>query len=117
MLKSYIKFWRGYVNWNGNASRKEYWIATLINILIINSVIILCTLYSKISGDTYGPAFFLIFLLTLFLITLIIPSVSLIIRRLNDSGIHWSWIFIVVLPILGIVILFILNQMPSKNEK
>ena len=116
MLKAYKNFWRGYINWSGRASLLEYWQDIIINILILLFVLILTVLYSKFTGDIYGPAFLLLFSLPIYFVSIVTPFISLIIRRLRDSAFHWSWIFFLIIPFVGWLILFIINQFPSKMD-
>ncbi|MDR0834574.1 MAG: DUF805 domain-containing protein [Candidatus Symbiothrix sp.] len=120
----YTKPWHQYADFRGRARRKEYWIFSLVNSLII--------------GLTLGLGFGLMFaggmgasetiavvglILTilggLFSLAAFIPSLAVAIRRLHDSGKSGWWYLICLVPCVGGLILFIfmlLDSEPSENQ-
>ena len=116
MLNSYKNFWKGYTNWSGKTSRWEYWQNIIFNIVILFLFLVLLVIYSKFTGDTYGPAFLLLFSLPIYFILIITPYISLSVRRLRDADFHWVWIFLLLLPFAGWLAIFVLNQLPSRQE-
>ena len=52
---------------------------------------------------------------TVYSLAVIVPGVTLTIRRLNDIGKSWPWIFISFVPCVGGIILLVFCLMDSKN--
>ena len=46
-----------------------------------------------------------------------IPGLSIVIRRLHDTGRSWPWIFISLIPFAGGIILIVLMAMPTENPR
>ena len=82
-------FFTNYVNFTGRASRREFWFGFLFQILVILL--------------TIGIPF----IRYLVPLALIIPNLSLKIRRLHDIGQAWYWLLIVLVPVAGIVVLIV----------
>ena len=116
MLNSYKNFWKGYTNWSGKTSRWEYWQNVIYNIFILFFILVLLVTYSKFTRDTYGPAFLLLFSLPIYFASIITPFISLIVRRLRDADFHWAWVFLLLIPFAGWLVVFVLNQLPSKQR-
>ena len=65
-----------YLNFNGRARRKEFWMFTLVHLIIIFLLLFL----------RMWPLFIIYFLLT------VIPAVGVGIRRLHDTGRSVWWV-------------------------
>ena len=76
-----------YLNFNGRARRTEFWMFTLVHLIIIFLLLFL----------GIWPLFIIYFLLT------VIPAVGVGIRRLHDTGRSGWWILAANVPILFIV--------------
>lgn len=88
----YIKFWKNYTNFSGRARRSEYWYVVLANILI-----------SLVSLIPYiGAA-----VSALYTIAIIVPTLALIVRRLHDFGKEWYYIFFMLIPLAGQIIMLV----------
>ena len=48
-------------------------------------------------------------------IVLFTPSLAVKVRRLRDAGIHWAFIFLHFVPMVGRFALLVLLAMPSKE--
>lgn len=137
MFKSYGKFWKNYVDFSGKTKRKDYWLAFLMNvivnlILIIPSAFIIAKMVA--SNETYafttasGEFTFniastpesnwlsiLLMVFSIFNLIIIIPSISIAVRRLRDAGYHWAFIFIGLIPFIGRIALIVLMCMPTSD--
>jgi len=86
----YLRGWKGYVDFNGRASRKEYWVFILANILLSMllgfTVALLLALAGSRSAAFYGSA-----VQTLFWLVFTIPSVAVGIRRMHDINRSGWW--------------------------
>ena len=59
----------------------------------------------------------LVYLFPLYVLAMIIPSLSVSIRRLHDTGHSGWWYFIIIIPLIGPVWLFVLLVTDSKPEE
>ena len=107
-MQEYINMWKNYANFSGRTSRRGYWMAFLFN--VIAGFIV-----GFISGflSVFIPAMTIIG--TLYTIVMIVPGLSITIRRLRDAGRHWAWIFINLVPLVGSIILIVQLCKPSAS--
>ena len=95
IIDHYMDMWRNFANFSGRTSVPGFWWATLAN-LIVGFVLG----FVPYVGYLYG-------------VLVLVPVVALIVRRLNDAGKHWAWIFIYLVPLVGWIILIIMLCKPS----
>ena len=89
---AYKDFWQNFNDFKGHTSRKEWWYVQLANIIV---TLITLPLFSAITGfNIYG-------------IVCILPQIAIDLRRLNNFGKDWKWIFINLVPFLGWFLWFI----------
>jgi uncharacterized membrane protein YhaH (DUF805 family) len=99
----YVATLQKYVEFNGRARRKEYWIFTLVNFAI--SVIL------AVLG--------LDFISTLFGLAVLLPGLGVSIRRLHDIGKTGWWLLIAFVPLVGLIVLiyfFVQEGDSGSNE-
>ena len=82
-------FFVNYVNFTGRSTVSEYWWAFLFNFLVS-----LCTSWIPVVGQLIS-------------LGLLIPGLALGIRRLHDTGKHWYYIFMGLIPLAGFIILIV----------
>ncbi|RUT69696.1 DUF805 domain-containing protein [Flavobacterium cupreum] len=103
MIEWYKKVvFENYANFNGRARRSEYWYYALATIII--SIIL------EILDYTIGMAFDmgkLGILRGLYSLAVFIPGLAVMIRRLHDVGKSGWFIFILFIPLVGIIWFFI----------
>ncbi|API93977.1 DUF805 domain-containing protein [Virgibacillus pantothenticus] len=132
-MKWFIKCLKNYATFRGRARRKEFWMFTLVYMLILFASVLLLSLVSPelLSDDqtAYGTSStdadlgigggILTFLLTIFYISMILPSLAVTVRRLHDTGKSGWWYFIIFIPFVGWIILtifLILDSEPNENK-
>lgn len=114
----FSRFFRGALCYEGKASRREYWIVTLVwTVLTVIAGAVLVH-YSTIPSP--GPNFDLTMLvswITFLIIELImvIFFLPLTIRRLRDAGFHWWIVLLSFIPLMGFMVMMILCAMPSYS--
>lgn len=96
-----------YVNFSGRATRMEYWMFVLINVVIAFVIGIMDGIIFK--GEHQ-------FLSTLYSIFIFLPSLAIGVRRLHDSGRSGFWYFVNLIPGIGQIIFVVLMCLPSKNS-
>lgn len=99
----YLKVLKQYADFKGRASRKEYWMFFLFNVIFSIAAMTLDNILGlTISGIPYGPLY-LIYILAVF-----IPGLAVSVRRLHDVG-KSGWMFLIALiPLIGAIWLLIL---------
>ncbi|WP_353943425.1 DUF805 domain-containing protein [Streptomyces sp. HUAS MG91] len=100
----YFKALRNYFGFRGRASRKEYWMYMLFNLVILYALWGLGTaLDQPVYSFTYALA-------------VTIPTVAAGVRRLHDAG-HTGWLMLLVLvPLAGGIALIVLLAKESRPE-
>ncbi|MFZ5950793.1 MAG: DUF805 domain-containing protein [Candidatus Rifleibacteriota bacterium] len=106
-MEIYFKPWTNFANFEGRASRKEYWTFVLINIAI-NIAFSIMAKQVSIIGLAGG----------LFSLAIIIPSLAVAVRRLHDTGKSGWAILVGIIPVIGwlIALVFMLQESSGDNE-
>ena len=99
MLSFYPQFWTQAFDFEGRTSRIDYWKIVLVN-LIIGSVL------AKVSPSA---VYFV------FVVASICPGLAMNIRRIRDTGRSWQWIFISLIPFVGVLWLLWIELQPSAD--
>ncbi|MEG2173935.1 MAG: DUF805 domain-containing protein [Oscillospiraceae bacterium] len=101
----YIKVIKNYFNFSGRARRKEYWMFALFNIIISfvlkmvdQGIGLSITQQVGVLSGIYG-------------LFVMIPSLSLLFRRLHDVGKSAWWLLIVIIPVIGWIWLLVYTLM------
>ena len=108
---SFISVFTNWLNFSGRACRSEYWYFFL-SIFIITIVLTILEMSTGIYSYELetGP-------LTLLLqLIIIIPSISVASRRLQDRGIS-GWWQLSYITIIGIFVIFVLLMLPAKEDE
>ena len=121
MIEAYKKFWKGYVDFEGRSTRSDYWFVYLVNVLITFAYFLLQAVFGglvAVTDSSFLAVISLILLLIFFAysIAAFLPSIALTVRRLRDAGYNWPYIFIPLIPFVGIFIFIFLLCQPTKVE-
>ncbi|MCY1569353.1 DUF805 domain-containing protein [Staphylococcus pettenkoferi] len=81
-MNAYRSFWRRYFDFKGHSTRKEYWVPTLVNIVIM--AILLVLIYASSSSKLVWLVNILSGIVLIFVIAMIIPQIAVQVRRLHD---------------------------------
>lgn len=92
----YVKVLRNYVEFSGRARRTEFWMYTLITIIVS----IVLQIVDAVLGA--GKLLSLLYSLAVFL-----PSIAVIVRRLHDTGRSGWWYFIGLIPFVGWIVMLV----------
>ena len=112
-MKWFLKVLKQYADFKGRASREEYWMFFLFNIL--------ATLILAVIG--YGLAMLqdksgAILLPFLYLTAVLTPSIAVSVRRLHDTG-RSAWFYLVsLIPLVGgiwLLVVFMTKGVPENN--
>ena len=107
-MGNYLAPWKKYVTFSGRATRAEFWTFVLINWAISA---VLYQLGKNMDG--------LGIVSNVWSLAILIPTIAVTWRRLHDSDRPGGWWFLVFLPIIGWIWLFILVLLggtPGPNK-
>jgi uncharacterized membrane protein YhaH (DUF805 family) len=107
------------LRFDGRASRAEYWWFVLFTGLFLIGLsipaLVLGVSTSPDGGDTPGPAAVpLLILIALFWLAIIVPSISLTVRRLHDAGYSGWLVLLNLVPYVGSLIVAIFCILPPS---
>ena len=107
-MEWYLKVVRdNYSNFNGRATRQEYWMFTLFNTVFSMMVTIV--------GINVGIGYLSI----LYSLAVLIPGVAVAVRRLHDINKSGWWLLIMFIPLIGVIwilVLLCLDSKPDEND-
>ncbi len=109
-MNYYVEVLKKYAVFSGRATRKEYWMFVLYNVIIsiiigIISGLIFGKTADGSSNDVLGGIYSLAVLL---------PSLAVLVRRLHDTGRSGWWILIGLIPLIGTIILIVFLAQKTK---
>ncbi|MFT5422855.1 MAG: uncharacterized membrane protein YhaH (DUF805 family) [Phycisphaerales bacterium] len=112
-MNHYVNAWKNTFNFTGRARRSEYWSFALVNAVIGFALGFVAVFTSSpsamMAADSAGgmptgagisPVFFIIMILQF---ALIVPSISVMVRRLHDTGRSGFWGLTLLIPVLNII--------------
>jgi hypothetical protein len=91
---------RKYADFDGRASRPEFWWFVLFSTLVSAG---LSSLFSGLAGAWF--------------FAVLLPSLAVSVRRLRDAGFAWPMIFLGLIPVVGIIILIVLYAQRSLDDQ
>ncbi len=115
MIQAYKKYWKGYVDFSGTTSRKDYWLAVLASIIVTIILEVVGILLSQGQTNNGSNMSVLPTLILLYSLATFLPSLAIMVRRLRDAGQSWANIFWSLLPFVGIIILIVKLCKPSSK--
>ncbi|MBO4690169.1 MAG: DUF805 domain-containing protein [Paludibacteraceae bacterium] len=126
-MPSFIKSVRScifdkYATFSGRAGRFEFWsfiiFVNIVDIIVSVSAEYIDKAEEILRGDVIIYLIYCLFL-CLIALALVVPSISVSVRRLHDVGYSGSWCWLILLPVFGpiwLLVLFILPSEPFKNK-
>ena len=110
----YLHVLKNYATFSGRARRKEYWMFFLFNVLISLGLGVL-----DVVAGTYSVEYETGFFSDLYSLLVLIPGIAVGVRRLHDTNRSGWWILISLIPIIGVLVLFVfmcLDSQPGTNR-
>ncbi|RQR53236.1 DUF805 domain-containing protein [Burkholderia sp. Bp9126] len=92
-----------YARFDGRARRAEYWYFALLTFFVS----IACQLVTMVDSNATTIALLLSIVAALISLALIVPSISVTVRRLHDIGRSGWFLLIALIPIVGSIILLV----------
>lgn len=105
-MNYYLECFKKYATFAGRARRKEYWMFVLFN--VIASIVL-----SIISNLCRIP----FVLPALYSLAVLIPGISVAVRRLHDTGRSGAWWWIVLVPFIGGIWLLVLMCLDGERKE
>lgn len=106
MINYYISAIKRYTDFNGRASRAEYWFFVLAS-LIVSFAISLFLSSNKTFADIMS---------SLYALFIFIPSLAISFRRLHDIGKSGWYLLLWLLPIIGTIWIIVLLATKGQSE-
>lgn len=95
----YFAAFANYANFSGRARRKEYWFFALFNILVALGLLAGMMAVSVAASASFASMWAILY--GVYFVATIIPSLSVTVRRLHDTGRSGWWYFIGLVPVIG----------------
>jgi len=104
----YLEVLKKYAVFDGRARRKEYWYFCLFNFLISFA---LAAVTGVLGGITHTGSLSL--LNAIYSLAILIPGIAVTVRRLHDTDHSGWWMFIILVPFIGAIVLLVFTVMDS----
>lgn len=112
IISAYTSMLKNYANFSGRSSRAEFWYAVLANAIIVLLVTAILLIPAAILGtDNEIGALGVVltpFLIVLYALVMLVPSLALQVRRLHDSGKSGWLVLLGFIPSAGGIIMLVL---------
>ncbi|GHF49824.1 uncharacterized membrane protein YhaH (DUF805 family) [Deinococcus metalli] len=119
-----------YANFQGRARRREFWMFTLINTVILvllqipvqGAVLAMAAQQDSENaglGAMTGVTLIFGVLLLIYSLAVLVPSLAVSVRRLHDTGKSGWWYLITFVPFIGslvLLVLMVLDSEPGSNK-
>ena len=119
MISAFKSFWKNAFNFSGRATRSEYWFFMLDNV-IIGFILGFLMGITGVLSDSGTPNFLVMAIYYIYLFAIIIPSISLVIRRLHDIGKSgWWYLGLIALNLLcgiGSIVMLVFMCLDSTPD-
>ncbi len=102
LWNGFKKFWTRGLDFSGKTSRSEFWWGVLANALIMLVLLVLLIVSLICFEEVINPfSITMIALFALFCLVELLPSISLIFRRMHDIGKSGANIWVLFIPLFG----------------
>lgn len=103
-MEYFLSALKKYADFSGRARRKEYWMFILFYFIIYITLAIVDSLIGTM------------FLALIFVLAMLVPSISIAARRLHDTGRSGWWQLISLIPLIGAIVLIVFLVQDSHEE-
>lgn len=110
----YLAVLKKYATFSGRAQRSEYWYFLLFYFLISIGL----ALVDGITGS-FSVEAGIGLLSGIFTISMLIPSIAVVVRRLHDTNRSGWWLLIGLIPLIGGIVLLVFtvqDSQPGQNQ-
>ena len=107
-----------YFTLSGRASRAEYWwFALAVSLVVAILSVVVGIVAASFKSEGGMVSLMALLLLVLGILALVIPSVTVCVRRLHDTGRSGWWYLVNFVPYIGSLVLLVLMLLPSDPEE
>lgn len=96
-----------YMKFDGRARRKEFW-NFFLAVVLINVAFTILTMVFAFVSDTLASIVSIISMLVS--LGLLLPNIAVTVRRLHDTDKEWYYIFVAIIPFVGLILIYWLAQ-------
>ena len=110
-MKWFIKAFRQYADFSGRASRQEFWMFVLFNLLFAMAWVFVAGLLTGLLGSSFNHESRLLFmykLMAIYYAVTAVPAMAVGVRRLHDTGRSGWWMLVSLIPFVGGIWLIVL---------
>ena len=115
IAEAFTRYWKRYATFSGRASRSEYWWMALISLAVAIGTtsidVVTNGSFAEARTTATGVGDLLSYAWGL---AAIVPTVALGVRRLHDTNRSGNWIFLGLVPFIGVIVLLIFYLAPSN---
>ena len=110
--------WNKYGDFDGRASRSEYWWWVLFTLIVQSVTAIVLGLGIWLFSNFGFLTWLFVLIFSIILLSLILPTLAVSVRRLHDRDLSGWWYFLGFVPIGSIVLIvwFVLPGTASPNK-
>lgn len=107
----------GYMRFGGRARRKEYWGFVLFFLLTTLALTAIAGIVDGVLGnlDRDEPIFTVV-VPVLFVLSMILPSLAVTVRRVHDIGLSGWFVLLGLIPTVGNLIILVFALIPSQGK-
>ena len=115
---------KNYAVFSGRTRRRDYWFFSIMNSIIyaVFALVFYIGTFSSLASDSDAPMVWLVLSSVLmggYSLAMMVPSFSIMVRRLHDTGKSAWYLLFLFLPYIGQIILFVfccLDSTPGVNQ-
>jgi uncharacterized membrane protein YhaH (DUF805 family) len=106
-MKWYLEVLKKYAVFSGRASRKEFWMFVLFNLII-----------TAVLGFVEGLLGLPVAIHNLYGLAVLVPTIAVSVRRLHDTGKSGKWFLLALIPIVGLILIayYVQDSQEGQNE-
>lgn len=101
-MGGYFNTLKKYAVFRGRATIKEYWVFTLVNMVI---TFVLIGAAAATASDNGQPNAALMGAAGIFTLITLLPTIAVLARRLHDIDKSAWWMLLLILPLVGLILL------------
>jgi uncharacterized membrane protein YhaH (DUF805 family) len=105
-MEWYIRVLKKYAVFEGRATRKEYWMFQLFNVIVSIGIALLSIGLTSVTKTNQG------ILGNIYSLAVLVPGIAVAIRRMHDTGRSGWWC---IVPIIGLIYAIEAGQ-PNENQ-
>ena len=104
---AYMDLWLRIIDWTGTTSRRAFWLAILVNLLVSVLVNVVLGVIAPGNGGKI--------VIDIYTLASGLAIFTMIVRRLRDRGVSPWWSLAWLVPIIGSIPILVVCALPSKQ--